>query len=578
MTAEIAGVATTAPADSPRYGRRLARQAPWESTVDALPDLICLLDAAGRIVRINRVVERWDLCPLADALARDLHGVLHIGCTAPSCELLTALGTAWQSLADGQSPQFELRDPRLGRALQVIIRRIDGGDWLAVAVVTDVTALYLAREALNAMNAELEMRVRLRTDALAAANSDLQNEIVRREAAEQALRRSRNELAALSHQLITAQEAERTRIARELHDSVGQQLGAIKYSLERVELSQQHPEEASPILQRGIAALQDAMQDLRDIAMDLRPAVLDDLGAASAVSWFCRQFAVSYPTFQVSERLSVVDADIPQRLGTTVFRSLQELLNNVAKHSQARAVVVTLARVPEGLILEVVDDGVGIAAAGLDGPGKVRARDPQSARARRDDGRSAVAAAVRAGRRHAGAGGVAARARRLPGARRSLGRRALGLRTRAVLFFGELQARARQQAVAYREQGHGSGVMQLEFTHQIGAVFFHRLDAQAQCQRDSLVGLAKRHARQYLAFALGDARAGLGGGEIAPQVAGHETRRYRFGEVLLAADHGADGLQQLGTAGVLEHIAVGAGTQGGTDVFIGAVGGQHQDL
>ena len=124
--------------------------------------------------------------------------------------------------------------------LQVIIRRIDGGDWLAVAVVTDVTALYLAREALNAMNAELETRVRLRTDALAAANSDLQNEIVRREAAEQALRRSRNELAALSHQLITAQEAERTRIARELHDSVGQQLGAIKYSLERVELSQQH--------------------------------------------------------------------------------------------------------------------------------------------------------------------------------------------------------------------------------------------------------------------------------------------------------------------------------------------------
>lgn len=371
MTAEIAGVVTTAPADSPAVRAAIARaKLAWESTVDALPDLICLLDAAGRIVRINRVVERWDLCPLADALARDLHGVLHIGCTAPGCELLTALSTAWQSLADGQSPQFELRDPRLGRALQVIIRRIDGGDWLAVAVVTDVTALYLAREALNAMNAELETRVRLRTDALAAANSDLQNEIVRREAAEQALRRSRNELAALSHQLITAQEAERTRIARELHDSVGQQLGAIKYSLERVELSQQHPEEASPILQRGIAALQDAMQDLRDIAMDLRPAVLDDLGAASAVSWFCRQFAVSYPTFQVSERLSAVDADIPQRLATTVFRSLQELLNNVAKHSQARAVVVTLARVPEGLILEVVDDGVGIAAAGLTAPAK----------------------------------------------------------------------------------------------------------------------------------------------------------------------------------------------------------------
>src|SRR5256885_6232605 len=65
-------------------------------------------------------------------------------------------------------------------------------------------------------------RVGLRTDALADANRDLQNEIVRREAAEQALRRSRNELATLSRQLITAQEMERKRIARELHDSVGQ--------------------------------------------------------------------------------------------------------------------------------------------------------------------------------------------------------------------------------------------------------------------------------------------------------------------------------------------------------------------
>ena len=60
MTAEIAGVATTAPADSPAVRAAIARaKLAWESTVDALPDLICLLDADGRIVRINRVVERW---------------------------------------------------------------------------------------------------------------------------------------------------------------------------------------------------------------------------------------------------------------------------------------------------------------------------------------------------------------------------------------------------------------------------------------------------------------------------------------------------------------------------------------
>jgi len=184
---------------------------------------------------------------------------------------------------------------------------------LAVAVLADVTALHLAREALSTINLELESRVRLRTDALADANRDLQNEIVRREAAEQALRRSRNELATLSRQLITAQEMERKRIARELHDSVGQQLSAIKYGLERgAELVQQaRPQDSQPILQRAIASLQEAME----------------------------------------------------RLSTSVFRSLQELLNNVAKHAQARQVVVSLSRSADQLVLEVTDDGVGLAAS-----------------------------------------------------------------------------------------------------------------------------------------------------------------------------------------------------------------------
>jgi signal transduction histidine kinase len=158
---------------------------------------------------------------------------------------------------------------------------------------------------------------------------------------------------------------ERKRIARELHDSVGQQLSAIKYGLERgAELVQQaRPQDSQPILQRAIASLQEAMEEIRGIAMNLRPAVLDDLGAASAVSWFCREFAQSYPTLTLREAVAVVDADIPERLSTSVFRSLQELLNNVAKHAQARQVMVSLARSADQLVLEVTDDGVGLAAS-----------------------------------------------------------------------------------------------------------------------------------------------------------------------------------------------------------------------
>jgi signal transduction histidine kinase len=363
---------TEGPANTPAARAAIARaKLEWEGTVDALPDLICLLDAGGHVLRVNRVCERWNLGSIAEVLGRDLHRVLHNECAADPCQLQESLGSGWLSLREEGTAEFEIRDALLERALHVTLRRMTpgtasvGSEPLAVAVVADVTALHLAREALSTINLELESRVRLRTDALADANRDLQNEIARREAAEQALRRSRNELAALSRQLITAQEVERKRIARELHDSVGQQMGAIKYGLERcVELLQQgRAPDSQPILARAVASLQEAMEEIRSIAMNLRPAVLDDLGAASAVSWFCREFAQSYPNLTLREAVAVVDADVPERLSTAVFRSLQELLNNVAKHAQAHHVVVSLSRSAEQLVLEVIDDGVGLEAS-----------------------------------------------------------------------------------------------------------------------------------------------------------------------------------------------------------------------
>ena len=345
----------------------------WESTVDALPDLICLLDSAGRVMRVNRVVERWNLGSVMGALGRDLHGLLHDDCVPQNCALQAALITAEAGVGNGEIQEFELRDAMIGRALHVTLRpmaSVDAeaavtSDCFAVAIVADVTDLHLAREALHAVNAELETRVRMRTDELADTNRDLQNEIMRRETAEQALRRSRNELATLSRQQIAAQENERKRIARELHDSVGQQLSAIKYSLERIEPAPQSrvPESQLQVLRRAISGLQDVLEELRGIAMNLRPPVLDDLGAASAVSWFCREFAQSYPTLQLHEAVSVSDADVPERLGIAVFRSVQELLNNVAKHAQAHRVEVSLSRRGDRIVLEVSDDGVGLGKA-----------------------------------------------------------------------------------------------------------------------------------------------------------------------------------------------------------------------
>jgi signal transduction histidine kinase len=207
--------------------------------------------------------------------------------------------------------------------------------------------------------------VRARTQALADVNRDLRNEIIRREQAEVALRGSRNELVALSEQLIGAQEGERKRIALELHDSVGQSLSAVKYTLERgMELLRQ-PRLGNPgaVFQLAVRRIQETAESIRSISMNLRPKLLDDLGAASAVQWFCRDFAEIYPSLTVVTELSVNDGQVPDRLATVVYRSVQELLNNVAKHSRAKHVVVKLSMEDNALLLEVRDNGVGLEKA-----------------------------------------------------------------------------------------------------------------------------------------------------------------------------------------------------------------------
>jgi signal transduction histidine kinase len=348
----------------------------WESTADNLPHVVCLVDEQGRVVRVNRAIESWGLGRVNEVTGRDIHDLLHCGSCEADCQLRECLLDAWARTRGGTSVELELVDAVLGRALSILLRPIGGscalrpdGQARAAVIVTDVTPLHVARMALVKLNEHLEARVRERTCELEHANRDLQNEIARRESAEDALRQSRNELELLSQQLIQAQECERRRIAQELHDSVGQSLSAIKYSLERAAelLRQDRHYDARPLLNRTVERVRHAMTDIRGIAMNLRPPVLDDLGVASALEWLCREFGETYAHIAVRTRISAADTDIPQRLVTTIFRCAQELLNNVAKHSRATEVTVTLARDANIVSLGVCDDGCGLPSADSSG-------------------------------------------------------------------------------------------------------------------------------------------------------------------------------------------------------------------
>jgi signal transduction histidine kinase len=369
-TAEI----LTAPPKSPSDHERLAAiekaKHEWEFTVDALTAVVCLLDPDGIVLRANRVVEHWGLGSVGGVIGKGVHSVLHPACSGADCEVARGLREALPKLRNGFPQEFEVYAPDSDRTLQYVLRPMRTGDDTAaplndarnVLVVTDVSALRRAQRALENVNLDLESRVELRTRELHDSNRELRNEVARREHAERELRASRNNLALLSEQLIQAQEVERRRIALELHDSVGQSLSAIKYTLERAIIMVQRGNLGSPesVLTLAVQRIHETADGIRAISMNLRPQMLDTLGAASATSWFCRGFAEIYPTLTVRAEITAQNSEIPKRISTHLYRCVQELLNNVAKHADAGTVWVTLKREGPRLSLEVRDDGSGI--------------------------------------------------------------------------------------------------------------------------------------------------------------------------------------------------------------------------
>jgi signal transduction histidine kinase len=188
-------------------------------------------------------------------------------------------------------------------------------------------------------------------------------DITARKEAEQALRDSQRALQHLSAQLLTAQEEERARIARELHDSVGQSLTGIKFIAESALGRGRQTGSASlqATLSSFIPKIQETMEEVRRLSMALRPSMLDDLGLLATISWHCREFQSSALRTRVDARIAVPEADIPDRLKLPIYRILQEALSNVTKHSGADRAVVSLGATAGVLELVVEDNGRGFA-------------------------------------------------------------------------------------------------------------------------------------------------------------------------------------------------------------------------
>ena len=244
--------------------------------------------------------------------------------------------------------------------LQSVAVKGDEGNFVQLrTAVVDITQRKRAEGALADAHDQLERKVVERTADLLRANAQLQGEIEERKEAEAALQRSQSELQTLSSRLLTVQEDERKAVALDLHDTISQNLAAIKMFLEMQEAAMGRGILPGLPLQEIISLVGDCVVQLRRIINNLRPAILDDLGIIVAVNRYCAEFEKTYSSVRIKRAFDVEENDIPKPLKIVIFRILQEALNNVAKHSRAKNVEVSIRKGEGRIELGIKDDGAG---------------------------------------------------------------------------------------------------------------------------------------------------------------------------------------------------------------------------
>lgn len=236
---------------------------------------------------------------------------------------------------------------------------------LLARVRTQISLGRLQHE-LKEINADLEQRVANRSRELSLANEALMAEIEERKDTEKALTRSRESLRALYVKLAELEEGERRRLARELHDQVGQNLTALGIQLNVIlnQLSDASREKVEARLHDSVQIAAETAVSIRDVMAALRPQVLDDYGLKAALQMEAQRFAER--TGIVAE---VVGKEMAPRASdeveTALFRIAQEALTNVSKHGKAQRAVIRLEQNGGTIRLTIEDNGVGFDPEGV---------------------------------------------------------------------------------------------------------------------------------------------------------------------------------------------------------------------
>ena len=174
------------------------------------------------------------------------------------------------------------------------------------------------------------------------------------------LRDSQHRLKEFSRKSIEALEADRKAVSRELHDSIGGNLAAIKFALESiVKKITEKPGAAATSLEKTISHLAETIKECKRISANLRPEIIDDRGLLPTIDWHIRQFSQHYSQIKIIQQIDVDEAEVPELLKIVIYRVIQEALNNAAMHSKADTIYIRLIKSGNYFEAEVEDNGCG---------------------------------------------------------------------------------------------------------------------------------------------------------------------------------------------------------------------------
>lgn len=269
----------------------------------------------------------------------------------------------WQAAARGEREyDTEFRVVHKNGAVKVIkanamvVRDRKGTAVCMVGLNRDITEQRWAEHEIVSLNESLERRVAERTRQLETANERLRAEIDERIVVERTLKNHSAQLKMFSSRLMKARESERRHIAHELHDEIGQELTGLKLGLDRLRRS------AGGTLAGELRTVQEQVEGLmsraRDLAFNLRPSLLDDLGLAPALQWLFRRYT-EQTGVTVEFRGDKDGRRFSPEIEITLFRVIQEALTNVARHAGVNSVFVSLAAQNDAVVARVEDQGNG---------------------------------------------------------------------------------------------------------------------------------------------------------------------------------------------------------------------------